>query len=60
MELWPDDIRSTQCDKRNTVTEEGVVRELVKPKKIIIEKVDEFLKEMIKWEVPNNKNKLGY
>ena len=28
--------------------------------KIIIEKVDEFLKEMIKWEVPNNKNKLGY
>ena len=29
-------------------------------KKIIIEKVDEFLKEMIKWEVPTIKNKLGY
>ena len=28
--------------------------------KLIIEKVDEFLKEMIKWEIPNNKNKLGY
>ncbi|WP_439152282.1 hypothetical protein [Winogradskyella sp.] len=29
-------------------------------KKVIIELVDEFLKEMIKWEVPNSKNKLGY
>lgn len=29
-------------------------------KKLIIEKVDEFLKEMIKWEVPSTKNKLGY
>jgi hypothetical protein len=28
--------------------------------KLIIEKVDEFLKEMIKWEVPSNKKKLGY
>ena len=28
--------------------------------KLVIEKVDEFLKEMIKWEVPSNKNKLGY
>ncbi|WP_299336401.1 hypothetical protein [uncultured Psychroserpens sp.] len=28
--------------------------------KLIIEKVDEFLKEMIKWEVPTTKNKLGY
>lgn len=28
--------------------------------KLIIEKVDEFLKEMIKWEVPNIKKKLGY
>ncbi|WP_033960368.1 hypothetical protein [Psychroserpens jangbogonensis] len=28
--------------------------------KLIIEKVDEFLKEMIKWEVPSTKNKLGY
>jgi len=28
--------------------------------KLIIEKVDEFLKEMIKWEVPSTKAKLGY
>jgi hypothetical protein len=28
--------------------------------KLIIEKVDEFLKEMIQWEVPNIKNKLGF
>lgn len=28
--------------------------------KLIIEKVDEFLKEMIKWEVPSIKKKLGY
>jgi hypothetical protein len=28
--------------------------------KIIIEKVDEFLKEMIKWEVPAAKKKIGY
>lgn len=28
--------------------------------KLIIEKVDDFLKEMIKWEVPSNKKKLGY
>ncbi len=28
--------------------------------KLIIEKVDDFLKEMIQWEVPNVKNKLGY
>lgn len=28
--------------------------------KLIIEKVDEFLKEIIQWEVPNIKNKLGF
>jgi len=28
--------------------------------KLIIEQVDIFLKEMIKWEVPTIKNKLGY
>ena len=28
--------------------------------KSIIEKVDTFLKEMIKWEVPSTQNKLGY
>jgi hypothetical protein len=28
--------------------------------KFIVEKVDEFLKEMIRWELPNKKNKVGY
>jgi len=28
--------------------------------KLIIEKVDEFLKEMIAWEVPSLKNKVGF
>lgn len=28
--------------------------------KLIIEKVDEFLKEMINWEVPSLKNKVGF
>jgi len=28
--------------------------------KLIVEQVDEFLKEMIKWEVPTIKSKLGY
>lgn len=28
--------------------------------KLIIEKVDEFLKEMISWEVPTLKNKVGF
>lgn len=28
--------------------------------KFIVEKVDEFLKEMIRWELPNQKSKVGY
>lgn len=28
--------------------------------KLIVEKIDEFLKEMIKWEVPVLKNKMGF
>jgi hypothetical protein len=28
--------------------------------KFIVEKVDEFLKEMIRWELPNIKNKVGF
>ena len=28
--------------------------------KVIIEKVDEFLKEMIKWEIPDEKKQLGF
>ena len=29
-------------------------------KKLIVEKIDEFLKEMIKWEVPSYRNQLGF
>ena len=28
--------------------------------KLIVEKVDDFLKEMIKWEVPNTNTKIGF
>jgi len=28
--------------------------------KVIVEKVDEFLKQLIEWEVPNLKNKVGF
>ncbi|HWR93951.1 MAG TPA: hypothetical protein VN192_01985 [Flavobacterium sp.] len=28
--------------------------------KLVIEKVDEFLKEIIQWEIPNKRNKLGF
>ncbi|TYQ00247.1 hypothetical protein C7447_101857 [Tenacibaculum adriaticum] len=28
--------------------------------KLIVEKVDEFLKEMIKWEMPSHRNKMGF
>jgi hypothetical protein len=28
--------------------------------KLIVEKVDEFLKEMIKWDVPNQRRQLGF
>jgi hypothetical protein len=28
--------------------------------KLIVEKVDDFLKEMIRWELPNKKNRVGF
>ncbi len=49
----------------NAPTEDGTLDlGIINPneinEKIIIEKVDEFLKEIIKWEVPLIKNKLGF
>lgn len=44
----------------NSSVELGVYNPADINEKIIIEKVDEFLKEIIKWEVPSLKNKLGY
>ena len=44
----------------NSSIELGIHTPKTITRKLIIEKVDDFLKEMIKWEVPNTKNKLGY
>jgi hypothetical protein len=38
----------------------GVFNPIDITEKLIVEKVDEFLKEMIKWEVPTIQSKLGY
>lgn len=55
--LYPQ-IETDQVDsgivKLGTFTPQEITR------KLIIEKVDEFLKEMINWEVPSLKKKLGY
>ncbi|AUC76128.1 hypothetical protein [Olleya sp. Bg11-27] len=44
----------------NSTIDLGILSPKEITEKLIIEKVDEFLKEMIKWEVPAIKNKLGY
>lgn len=44
----------------NNMVELGTVRPSEITEKVIIEKVDEFLKEMIQWEVPNKRTKVGY
>ena len=44
----------------NNTIDLGIVNPIDINEKLIVEKVDEFLKEMIKWEVPALKNKLGY
>lgn len=44
----------------NNLLDLGVFNPNEITEKLIVEKVDEFLKEMIKWEVPSIKKKLGY
>ncbi|MBZ9730970.1 hypothetical protein LB467_14845 [Salegentibacter sp. JZCK2] len=44
----------------NEIVELGVYSPGDITEKLIVEKIDEFLKEMIKWEVPILKNKLGF
>lgn len=44
----------------NNIVEFGVMNPSEITAKIIIEKVDDFLKEMIEWEVPNKRTKVGY
>jgi len=44
----------------NNMIEFGMVSPSEITEKVIIEKVDDFLKEMIQWEVPNKKTRVGY
>lgn len=44
----------------NNISEIGLYNPLDINEKFIIEKVDEFLKEMIQWELPNKPKKLGF
>ncbi|WP_024768206.1 hypothetical protein [Aquimarina macrocephali] len=46
--------------QENNMIELGVYTPESITQKLIVEKVDEFLKEIIKWEVPSLKNKVGY
>ncbi|MFC2109503.1 hypothetical protein ACFLRU_03225 [Bacteroidota bacterium] len=49
-----------QIPAENSSVELGIYDPKEITRKLIIEKVDDFLKEMVKWEIPNIKNKLGY
>lgn len=42
------------------VLELGLTNPADLDEKLIIEKVEEFLKEMIKWELPNTRKRVGY
>lgn len=44
----------------NSSKELGVYNPKAINEKLVVEKVDEFLKEMIKWELPTFRTKLGY
>ncbi|VXB30972.1 conserved hypothetical protein [Flavobacterium sp. 9AF] len=44
----------------NSSIELGIFKPEEITEKMIIERVDEFLKQMIQWEVPNLKTKLGF
>jgi hypothetical protein len=55
--LFPE-IETIPVDKN--MVELGLYNPKDITEKLIIEMVDEFLKEMIKWEVPSLKKKMGY
>lgn len=55
--LYPD---NPQIPVEENILELGTHLPQEITEKVIVEKVDEFLKEMIKWEVPSLKKKLGY
>ncbi|WP_299215404.1 hypothetical protein [uncultured Aquimarina sp.] len=46
--------------QESNVIELGIYAPEMVTEKVITEKVDEFLKEMIQWEVPSVKKKVGY
>lgn len=56
--LFPALENSTSFD--NDMEELGIYDPNEINEKLIIEKIDEFLKEMIKWEVPLIRTKLGF
>ncbi|MFD2564425.1 hypothetical protein [Aquimarina rubra] len=47
-------------NQENNMIELGIYPPETITEKLIVEKVDKFLKEMIQWEVPTLKNKVGY
>ncbi len=49
-----------QLQIENSSIEIGFYNPAEITEKLIVEKVDEFLKEMIKWEVPSYQTKLGF
>ncbi|ARV07100.1 hypothetical protein BTO04_10555 [Polaribacter sp. SA4-10] len=49
-----------QLQVENSSLDLGVYNPEEITEKLVIEKVDEFLKEMIKWEVPSYRTKLGF
>lgn len=55
--LYPE---NSQTSPEDSMLELGTLQPQDISEKFILEKVDEFLKEMIKWEVPSIKKKLGY
>lgn len=55
--LYPD---NPQIPIEENITELGTYAPEEITDRMIVERVDEFLKEMIKWEVPTLKKKLGY
>ncbi len=46
--------------QENGTLEIGLFNPIEIDEKLIVEKVDEFLKEMIKWELPNTRKRVGY
>jgi hypothetical protein len=46
--------------EENEIIEIGTFDPHLITEKFIVEKVDEFLKEMIQWEVPNQRKKVGF